>query len=188
MKRGLLSIATIAAVACIILSLSLFLAGCDFGGPPPSAQHSELPFTVIEKGGRLTYAIKLPDCGNLLLMADTSSGTLVITGASISSSEGILVSADYTTGQFVLFDPETKSEAVYLKSENGFVRAPETEQEKYRKMSELFKDFFGKHVGSKGDTDQAMKEMEILKERLKELNSKEEMPASKPNTPDSPSR
>ena len=55
-------------------------------------------------------------------------------------------------------------------------------------MSELFKDFFGKHVGSKGDTDQAMKEMEILKERLKELNSKEETPATKPNTPDSPGR
>jgi hypothetical protein len=52
----------------------------------------------------------------------------------------------------------------------------------------VFEDFFGKHVGSKGDTDQAMKEMEVLKERLKELNSKEEMPASKPNTLASPGR
>jgi len=170
----------------LLMSLSLFLAGCDLIGPPPSAQHSELPFTVIEKGGRLTYAIKLPDSGNLLLMADTSSGTPVITGASISSSEGILYSADYPRGQFVLFDPETMSEAVYLKLENGFVRAPETEQEKYREMSQLFEDFFGKHVGSKGDTDEAMKEMEVLKERLKDLNSKEEMPASKPNNSDSP--
>jgi hypothetical protein len=48
-------------------------------------------------------------------------------------------------------------------------RAPESGQEKYRKMSELFEDFFGKRAGTKGDTNQAMEEMEVFKA----LNGKE---------------
>ena len=151
----------------------MIVGGCDSRDPVPPPQEERLPFTIIERDGRLTYALRLPDGGNLLLMANTGDGNPAITGASISSSEGIMYSADYAGGEFLIFDPDTKSEMIYVKTEDGFERAPKSIQEKYQQTSQLFEDFFTKHVGSHGDIDEAMSDMKILKNRLRELHKSE---------------
>jgi hypothetical protein len=156
-----------------MLSICMTAGGCDSRDPAPLPQEQRLPFTIIERDGRLTYALRLPDGGNLLLMANTADGKPAITGASISSSEGIMYSADYAGGEFLIFDPDTKSEMIYVKTDDGFERAPKSVQEKHQQASQLFKDFFGKHVGSHGDTDEAMSDMQILKNRLRELHKRE---------------
>ena len=84
-----------------------------------------------------------------------------------------MYSADYAGGEFLIFDPDTKSEMIYVKTEDGFERAPKSIQEKYQQTSQLFEDFFGKHVGSHGDIDEAMSDMKILKSRLRELHKSE---------------
>jgi hypothetical protein len=106
-------------------------------------------------------------------MANATDGAPVVIGASISSAEGIMYSTDFTRGESVIFDPETRTELVYSSTEEGLKLAPEAAQEKYREMSRLFADHFGKHVGSHGDVDEAMEDLEKLRQRLKELDAKE---------------
>jgi hypothetical protein len=154
-------------VFCVLMS------GCDPGERPAAQQEQKSPFTVVEQNGRLIYALRLPDCGNLLVMANATDGAPVVTGASISSAEGIMYSTDFSRGESVIFDPETRTELVYSSTEEGLKLAPEADQEKYREISRLFADHFGKHVGSHGDAGEAMEDLEKLRQRLKELEWKE---------------
>jgi hypothetical protein len=155
------------------LGVYVLMSGCDPAERPAAQQEQKSPFTVVEQNGRLIYALRLPDRGNLLVMANATDGAPALTGVSISSAEGIMYSTDFSRGESVIFDPETRTELVYSSTEEGLKLAPESAQEKYREMSRLFEDHFGKHVGSHGDTDEAMEDLEKLRQRLKELEGKE---------------
>jgi hypothetical protein len=107
-------------------SVCLLLVGCEPGERPASPPEHKSPFTVVEQNGRLIYALRLPDCGNLLVMANATDGAPEVTGVSISSAEGIMYSTDYSRGESVLFDPVTRTELVYSSTEEGLKLAPES--------------------------------------------------------------
>ena len=55
-----------------------------------------------------------------------------------------MYSADYAGGEFLIFDPDTKSEMIYVKTEDGFeARTKICSREASTGISTWFKDFFG---------------------------------------------
>jgi hypothetical protein len=154
----------------VLLSVVFSLLwSCKKDKAETNAQSPIHPFKVIQREGRAIYVLTLPDSGVLKVDVQVIDGKQSVMGVGIISSEGVVYSADYKTGEFLFVDPETQSEVIYTKTDRGFERAPEKVQEKYQQASEMFKTFFDVHAGSKkGESDG--KEMNALKEKLKELN------------------
>lgn len=158
----------------IVLVLGMMTVGCDSTDSEARAHAEKLPFTINERDGKLTYSLRLPDKGSILLMADTIGDVPAITAVSISSSEGLVYAADYSAEEFLIFNPETKAEVIYLKSDDGYTRAPESVQERYRQASQMFSDWATKHIGSYADTNEGVEDLKILRNQLNDLNKPEE--------------
>lgn len=150
----------------------LTLSGCDFAKKELSDPEPGLPFKKLERDGRVTYILNLPDKGYLLLTADDSAEDLKITGLSMSSAVGAVYSADYENNEFMIFDPATESEVIYLVADDKFIMAPESTQQRHREIGKLFADFFGKHVGAGGDWEAFEKDKVELQQRLSRIHAK----------------
>ncbi len=96
-----------------------------------------------------------------------------ITSVSVIQKEGIVFVADYPQKEYFYSSPPFDEFEIWTYStEGGLILAPEARHKKHAEASGLFSNFFDETLGKGINADEAMKEAEKLKAKLKEAESK----------------
>lgn len=156
-----------------ILFLLFGLAACDKPQPIETAK-SSLPFKAVPlRDGSTWHTLRLPDGNQLMIKTTPSEHDETITSVSVMQKDGIAFVADYQQKEYFYSSPPFDEFEIWTSSTEGnLFLAPEARHKKHAEASGLFSNFFDETLGKGMNADEAMKEAEKLKEKLREVESK----------------
>jgi len=96
-----------------------------------------------------------------------------ITSLSVMQKEGIAFGADYQQNEYFFSSPPFSQFEIWSYSTNGsLVLAPEARHKPHAEAIGLFGNFFEKTLGAGMNAGDAMKDAEMLKAKIKEMDEK----------------
>jgi len=156
-----------------ILYLILGLTACQ-KPQATEAEKTSFPFRSVSlRDGSTLHSLRLPDGSHLMIKTHPPGNDTSITSVSVIQKGGVAFAADYEQKEYFYSSPPFNEFKIWTYSTDGSVTlASEQRHKKHAETMRLFEDFFDKTIGQGMGAEDAVKEMDKLKEKLKQAESK----------------
>ena len=156
-----------------ILFVMLGLTACQ-KPQATEAVSTSLPFKSSSlRDGSTWHSLLLPDGSRLMIKTSPSENDHTITSVSVIQKDGVAFTADYNQKEYFYSSPPFNEFKIWTYSADGALTlATEQRHKKQAETMGLLEDFFEKTIGTGMGTEDAVKEMDKLKEKLTEIENK----------------